>query len=69
MSRADKGYEYIGRYYYARKLKNGKYSLYEGYWGGGENSIVGLEVVRNRQTNKPLRFDSLDAAIEWCKGK
>ena len=68
MSREDKGYEYIGGYYYVYKMRNGKYSLYEGCWGRGENGIVGLEVVRDRE-NKPLHFDSIEVAMEYARNK
>lgn len=67
MSREDKGLRYIGGYYYAKKLKNGQYSLYEGSWGRGEHSTVGLEVVRDNE-GKPLRFKSVEEITEY-KGR
>ena len=60
MSREDNGLTYLGRYKYARQLKMGGYSLYEGAWSDrGEDNTAGLEVVRD-SNGKPLRFDTLE---------
>lgn len=68
MSRKDRGLEYIGGYCYAKKLKDGKYSLYEGCWGRGENNTTGLEVVRDN-SGKPLRFDSIEEIAKYKRAK
>ena len=64
MGREENGFIYLGRYKYARKLQNGKYSLYEGYWGRGEHQTVGLQVVRG-DDDKPMRFNTLEAVKEY----
>ncbi|MEE9303197.1 MAG: hypothetical protein V3U84_05365 [Thiotrichaceae bacterium] len=69
MSRAERGFYYLGRYCYAHRLKNGIYSLYQGAWSDrGEDSTSGLEVVRDDNGNA-LRFANWNAVNEYFKGR
>lgn len=66
MSRDSQGYIYLGRYQYAKKLKRGGYSLYEGmYSDRGEDRTSGLEVVRDNN-RVPLRFNGLEDIKKHC---
>ena len=66
MGREEKGFIYLGRYKYAKKLARGRYSLYEGmYSGGGEDRTAGLEVVRDAK-GKPMRFEELEEVRNYC---
>ena len=67
MSREDRGFIYLGRYIYAKKLKRGGYSMYEGmYSDRAEDRTSGIEVMRNAD-NKPFHFLTLEDAEQYYK--
>ena len=69
MSREDRGFIYLGRYKYARKLKRGGYSMYEGmYSGRAEDGTTGIEVMRDGN-NQPLHFCSIEEAKQYFKDR
>ena len=68
MSREEQGFIYLGYYKYAKGLKRGGYSLYEGmYSDRAEDRTAGLTVVRaNDAMALPLRFETLDDVKRYC---
>jgi len=67
MGREDQGLYYLGRYCYARELRNGQYSLYEGAWSDrGEDNTAGLSVVRDKE-GRPKRFKSWESVNEYFR--
>ena len=65
MSRRAQGYIYLGKYCYAKKMKSGKYHLYEGAWSEkGEDGVAGLYVWRDDHA-KIKEFDSIKAIAEF----
>lgn len=65
MSREDRGFIYLGRYIYARKLKRGDYSLHQGmYSNRAEDRTAELEVIRD-DSNHPLHFQTIEDAHKY----
>ena len=63
------GFYSLAGYYHAKQLRNGKYSLYEGSWVNSGCSVGYLEVVRDYDDHKPMRFVTLEAASRYARGE
>ena len=68
MSRAEQGYIYLGRYTYAREMKQrpGIFRLYRGEWGYGENGTSNILVERDA-LGVPMEWLGLEACKQWVE--